>query len=173
LVSVGPEPVRPHRRASSEEIPALLLDDCAEADVLGQGGAVGVDADMKHALLDAHRHQRLDRERRPSVAKSPRSPMAIPGGALTARVRLAGVNAREIDGTCNNRTPCRTASADDAAAALDRLALGQVLSCIANGRSYNRIAAFCRRSYGVDLSCAMLESNTVARWDRHWRGHRC
>ena len=26
---------------------------------------------------------------------------------------------------------------------------------------------------GADLSCAMLDSGTAARWDRYWRGRRC
>lgn len=44
---------------------------------------------------------------------------------------------------------------------------------VRNGTTYNRIAAFCRTAAGVDLSCAMLDSGTVARLDRHWNGHRC
>lgn len=89
------------------------------------------------------------------------------------RVRIAGINAREHDGSCNIGAPCPAASAREAASALSALASGQELKCKANGRSYNRIAAFCRTFRGVDLSCAMLDSGTVARWDRHWKGHRC
>lgn len=89
------------------------------------------------------------------------------------RVRLAGVNAREVDGSCGVGHPCPVASAEDATTALAGLADGQVLTCQANGSTHGRIAAFCRRSDGLDLSCAMLETGTVARWDRHWRGHRC
>ena len=89
------------------------------------------------------------------------------------RVRLSGVNARERDGTCNEGHPCPSAPPEAATAALTRLAAGQVLSCRGVGSTFSRIAAFCRRSDGVDLSCAMLETRTVARWDRHWRGHRC
>lgn len=90
-----------------------------------------------------------------------------------ARVRIAGINAREHDGTCNVGAPCPAASSAEATAALSGLASGQVLSCEANGTTFNRIAAFCRNSAGVDLSCAMIHSGTLARWDRHWRGHRC
>ena len=89
------------------------------------------------------------------------------------RVRIAGINAREKDGTCNVGAPCPAASAEQATAVLEALAAGRVIQCQANGTTYNRIAAFCRTADGVDVSCAMLNSGTVARWDRHWNGHSC
>ena len=89
------------------------------------------------------------------------------------RVRLSGVAARETDGTCNPGHPCPAASAEAATAELDRLASGQVLQCQAVGETYGRVAAFCRNEVGTDLSCAMIESGTALRWDRHWQGHRC
>lgn len=89
------------------------------------------------------------------------------------RVRLSGISARERDGSCGVGHPCPAATAEASTAALDRLAAGQVLTCQANGETYGRIAAFCSTAGGVDLSCAMLASGTVERWDRHWRGHRC
>ena len=89
------------------------------------------------------------------------------------RVRIAGINAREHDGNCNVGAPCPSASPGEATAALSALASGQMLACEANGTTYNRIAAFCRTAAGVDVSCAMLNGGTVARWDRHWHGHRC
>lgn len=89
------------------------------------------------------------------------------------RIRLAGVDARELGDFCARGHPCSPAHADDSTAELRRLADGQALSCEANGTSYNRIAAFCSRSDGTDLSCAMLQAGMVARWDRYWGGHRC
>lgn len=89
------------------------------------------------------------------------------------RVRLAGVNARETDGTCPGSAPCPAASEAEARAVLVPLIAGQVLQCQANGSTYGRRAAFCERSDGVDVSCAMLDSGTVALWPTHWRGHRC
>jgi endonuclease YncB( thermonuclease family) len=89
------------------------------------------------------------------------------------RVRVAGIDARELDGSCAPGHPCASAPPEQATAALDRLIDGQTLTCEPNGRTYNRVAAFCRRADGVDVSCAMLASGTVARWDRYWRGHRC
>lgn len=126
----------------------------------------------------------------PKIVYAPGAePAAVPGGFTCTvasitdgdtlrctdgkRVRIAGINAREHDGTCNIGAPCPAASPHEATSALSALASGQVLRCKPNGRTYNRIAAFCRTSGGVDLSCAMLHSGTVARWDRHWRGHRC
>lgn len=88
------------------------------------------------------------------------------------RVRLSGIDARERDGTCAVGHPCASASAQSATAELHRLASGQVLSCQPEGSTYGRVAAFCRAG-PVDLSCAMLDSGTVAKWERFWRGHRC
>jgi endonuclease YncB( thermonuclease family) len=89
------------------------------------------------------------------------------------RVRLAGINAREVDGTCGPR-PCPAASADAATAELNRLAYGQELTCQANGSSYGRTAAFCRVDRtGEDLSCAMVASGTAAIWPRYWQDHAC
>lgn len=89
------------------------------------------------------------------------------------RVRIAGINAREKDGSCKNGAPCPLASDYEATAALSAIASGETLECQANGTTYNRVAAFCRTAAGVDVSCAMLDGGTVARWDRHWNGHSC
>ena len=89
------------------------------------------------------------------------------------RVRLAGVDARELGDFCARGHPCASAHADDATAALSSMALGQRLAWQANGNTYGRIAAFCRRLDGTDLSCAMLQGGFVARWNRYWGGHRC
>ena len=89
------------------------------------------------------------------------------------RVRLSGVAAREREGDCARGHPCPAASAQAAEDALRRLAAGETLRCREAGRTYGRIAAFCRRDDGVDLSCAMVESGTAARWERYWGNHRC
>jgi endonuclease YncB( thermonuclease family) len=90
------------------------------------------------------------------------------------RVRLAGIDARETDGSCAPGHPCAEAPPEAATAALEHLALGWDLICQDEGRTYNRRAGFCRRSAdGLDISCAMLASGTVAKWARYWRGHRC
>jgi endonuclease YncB( thermonuclease family) len=90
-----------------------------------------------------------------------------------ARIRLSGVAARETDGTCSQGHPCPDASAEAATAELRSLASGRTLTCRNVGTTYNRIAAFCQREDGVDLSCAMVSSGTVLRWDRHWGSHMC
>jgi endonuclease YncB( thermonuclease family) len=89
------------------------------------------------------------------------------------RVRLSGIAARERDGTCAPGHPCATASAESATAALERLADGQTLRCQAVGSTFGRTAAFCRNEAGQDLSCAMIASGTVVKWDRYWGNHRC
>jgi endonuclease YncB( thermonuclease family) len=104
------------------------------------------------------------------------------------RVRLSGIAAREMDGTCSPGHPCPDASAQ---AARDRLAellggatgvaakghvevAGPALACrSAGGAGGTRTVAWCVSPSAGDLSCAMLASGTVARWDRYWQGHRC
>ncbi|WP_129793919.1 thermonuclease family protein [Sphingosinicella sp. CPCC 101087] len=104
------------------------------------------------------------------------------------RIRLAGIAAREMDGSCRDGHPCPRAPAQ---AARDHLAslLGQPvgrsreghvlvrgapLTCRSDGNGRgSRTAAWCATAEGVDLSCAMVDSGMAARWDRYWRGHRC
>ena len=89
------------------------------------------------------------------------------------RVRLSGIDARERDGSCGVGRSCVDAGPQEATAELRRLAEGQRLSCRAVGTSYGRTAAFCVNEAGEDLSCAMVASGTVARWERYMKGHRC
>jgi len=82
------------------------------------------------------------------------------------RVRLSAIAARESDGSCRPGHPCPSATAAAAKAALERLALGQTLSCEANGSSYDRVTAWCRNAAGTQLNCAMVEGGYAARWKR-------
>ena len=109
-------------------------------------------------------------------------------------IRLSGINAREIgwngttnyDAGCRRNAPCPRV---DAVTARDHLARligipgsvdrngnlhvsGQPLSCVVNGKSYNRVTAWCY-SGRVDLSCALVRSGDAAVWKRYWKGHRC
>jgi len=98
------------------------------------------------------------------------------------RIRLAGIAAREMDGTCNSNQPCPTASAEAARDALVGLVgvptgrtpqghvkvSGRPLRCVSNGSGVGtRTAASCRTRSGADLSCAMLRTGTVLRWARY------
>lgn len=89
------------------------------------------------------------------------------------RIRLSGISARERDGSCSTGHPCPAASSAASTAALERLAAGDVLRCQAQGSTYGRVAAFCRNSAGVDLSCAMVATGAAAKWERYWGDHRC
>ena len=104
------------------------------------------------------------------------------------RIRLAGIVAREMDGTCRPGQPCPTATAE---AARDRLVelvgrptgrsaeghvlvRGEPMECTSVGSAGgSRTAAWCVQPDGQDLSCAMVDSGTVLRWDRYWGRHRC
>jgi hypothetical protein len=51
---------------------------------------------------------------------------------------------------------------------------GPTMNCLSEGSAGgSRTAAWCTLPSGQDLSCAMVATGTVLRWDRYWRGHRC
>ena len=108
------------------------------------------------------------------------------------RIRLAGIAAREMDGTCRDGHPCPDASAEEARATLVRMVSGRIrtpadyparghvdvtgppLSCTSTGPAGGkRVGAWCISPTAGDLSCAMLASGTVAKWGRYWKGHGC
>jgi endonuclease YncB( thermonuclease family) len=104
------------------------------------------------------------------------------------RIRLSGIAAREMDGSCSPGHPCPAASAERArdtlAALLGRttgtapeghlLIQGPGLACQALGSAGGtRTAAWCESPTKGDLSCAMVKSGTVAKWARYWGDHMC
>lgn len=103
-------------------------------------------------------------------------------------VRIAGIAAREMDGTCRDNQPCPAASAVQARDALVDLfggprgtystghirVSGAAMTCRSEGSAGGtRTAAWCTLPSGQDLSCTMVATGTVLKWDRYWRGHRC
>jgi len=104
------------------------------------------------------------------------------------RLRIAGIAAREMDGTCRAHHPCPRSSGIQARDALVQilggargtsstghvLVRGPKLTCRSEGPAEgNRTAAWCRLPSGADLSCAMIRTRTVLRWDRYWKGPAC
>ncbi|MCK0127538.1 hypothetical protein MWU39_02575 [Erythrobacter sp. F6033] len=104
------------------------------------------------------------------------------------RIRLSGIAARELDGSCSDGHPCPSASAQEARDALVSLVgaptgLGQhghilvrgpTMTCRSDGSAgRKRIAAWCVSPKGGDLSCAMVAGRWAAKWDRYWKGHSC
>lgn len=103
-------------------------------------------------------------------------------------IRLSGIAAREMDGSCRPGHPCPAA---DPIAARDHLAelvgtpqgklrtghvkvSGPTMRCrSAGGAGGTRTAAFCVSPKSGDLSCAMVRDGYAAKWDRYWQGHRC
>ena len=95
------------------------------------------------------------------------------------KIRIAGIAAREIDGSCKRNHPCPNASGIEARDALVNLLGGPKgrwktghivvsappMRCWQIGRSYGRVVATCRLADGRDLSTAMLRTGTVVRWD--------
>jgi endonuclease YncB( thermonuclease family) len=98
------------------------------------------------------------------------------------KIRLAGIAAREIDGTCRPHHPCPRTSGTksrDALVALLGTSRGQSreghilvaakpLSCVSHGSGKgDRTAALCRTAGGVDLSCAMIRGGYALRWEQY------
>lgn len=104
------------------------------------------------------------------------------------RIRLAGIAAREHDGTCRSNQPCPDADATETRDALVRLVgrptgmspqghvlvHGPTMRCLSegNGRG-SRTAAWCVSPVGGDLSCGMVRGGWALKWDRYWKGHTC
>jgi endonuclease YncB( thermonuclease family) len=104
------------------------------------------------------------------------------------RLRLAGIAARELDGSCSRGHPCPAASgiaARDALVALlgtrtgvgrhgHILINGPALRCRSDGSAGgNRTAAWCVSPHHGDINCAMVQGGWALRWDRYWGRHRC
>lgn len=103
-------------------------------------------------------------------------------------VRLAGIAAKEIDGTCNANQPCPDATAEAARDALASLIgtpqgkspqghvmlIGPKMTCKSDGGAGgNRTAAWCVSPKSGDVNCAMILGGWALPWDKYWRGHRC
>ena len=104
------------------------------------------------------------------------------------KLRLAGIAAREIDGSCRLGQPCPDATGIESRDALVRLlggprgitrnkhivVRGPKLACASEGSARGgRTAAWCTLPDGRDLSCAMIKTGTAVRWSRYDRKNRC
>ncbi len=103
-------------------------------------------------------------------------------------VRLAGIAAREMDGTCRDNQPCPDATAVEARDALvclvgsptgigregHVLVRGPTMHCVSTGPAGgSRTGAWCVSPVSGDVSCAMVAQGYALRWERYWKGHRC
>lgn len=104
------------------------------------------------------------------------------------RIRLAGVAARELDGTCRPSHPCPGPSGVSARNTLvgllggprGKLSTGHIkvsavrLDCVSEGDGKGgRTAAWCVAPRVGDLSCALIGKGVALRWDRYWRDGHC
>lgn len=103
-------------------------------------------------------------------------------------VRLTGIAAREMDGTCRANQPCPDADAVVPCYALvlqigqpigkspagHILVRGPTMRCRSDGgASGNRTAAWCALPVEGDILCAMVNSGWALQWGVYWRRHRC
>lgn len=104
------------------------------------------------------------------------------------KVRIAGVAAREIDGSCRSNQPCPEVSGTDARDRLVRLLGGPrgttadghvivraaTMKCVSDGSAGgSRTAAWCVSRQVGDLSCAVVRAGGSVQWPRFWRRHQC
>lgn len=104
------------------------------------------------------------------------------------KIRIAGVAARELDGSCRPSHPCPTMGAIDARDRLVRLLGGPrgrlpeghiivksaTMTCRSDGSAGgSRTAAWCTSPSIGDLSCATARAGGALRWSRHWGDHGC
>jgi endonuclease YncB( thermonuclease family) len=104
------------------------------------------------------------------------------------RVRLAGIAAREMDGTCRDNQPCPEADPKDARDALVGLigtpvgqspeghiiVQGPTMNCLSVGNGTgSRTAAWCTSPRSGDISCVMVAGGWALRWPVYWLQHRC
>jgi len=104
------------------------------------------------------------------------------------RVRLAGIAAREMDGSCRSNQPCPDASAEAARDTLAqllgtpagttsdshiRLINAPTLRCLSTGSAGGkRTGAWCYGPQG-DISCRLVQARVVKVWPRYWKDHEC
>lgn len=104
------------------------------------------------------------------------------------KIRIAGVAAREMDGTCRSNQPCPVVGAIDARDRLvsllggpkGSLSTGHIvvrsatMTCASEGSAGgSRTAAWCMSPAIGDLSCAVVRAGGAIRWAKFWRDHRC
>ena len=104
------------------------------------------------------------------------------------RIRISGVAAREMDGTCRPNQPCPKVEAVDArdrlvklfGGAKGKLGTGHIvvsapaMTCRSDGSAGgSRTAAWCQSPKFGDLSCAVVRAGGAVQWQRYWRDHRC
>lgn len=104
------------------------------------------------------------------------------------KIRIAGVAAREMGGTCRPNQPCPPVGATDARDRLVRILGGPrgtlpeghvkvrsaTMTCVSEGSAGgSRTAAWCFSPAVGDLSCAVVRAGGAVRWARFWRDHRC
>lgn len=103
-------------------------------------------------------------------------------------IRLSGIAAREMDGSCSPGHPCPAADAEEAKAALvsfvgiplgtgphgHTLVKGPAMQCRSDGGAGgSRTAAWCVSPLGADINCAMVAGGWAAKWERYWKAHIC
>jgi endonuclease YncB( thermonuclease family) len=104
------------------------------------------------------------------------------------KVRIAGVAAREMDGSCRTNQPCPATGAIDARDRLVQLLGGKrgaqpdghiivrsaTMTCRSDGSAGgSRTAAWCTSQAFGDLSCSVVRAGGAIVWPRYWREHSC
>lgn len=104
------------------------------------------------------------------------------------KIRIAGIAAREINGSCRISQPCPAVSGIEARDRLVRLFGGSrgnmpnghikvrspSMTCRSDGSANGgRTVAWCTSPVFGDLSCAVVREGGAVQWPRYWRQHWC
>lgn len=104
-------------------------------------------------------------------------PVAVDGDNLRCggvNMRIVGINAREMDGSCRDNAPCVATEGRAAREVLARLIRQQVRYRQLYIDAFRRPVIEAQLADGRDLSCALLAAGSVARWEAYWpEGKRC
>ena len=99
------------------------------------------------------------------------SPVAQDGDNVRCNgrnMRVEGINARELDGTCRGRAPCPAMSGPDAKAVMTGLIADGATYRIQYLDRYDRPVVEVRLADGRDLACALIAEGAAARWEDYW-----
>lgn len=89
-------------------------------------------------------------------------------------LRIEGVNARELDGTCRRRSPCPSMSGREARLVLADLVTDGFGYTVSYEDRYGRPVVNATLADGRDLACALIAAGAAVRWDRYWpKGKSC
>jgi endonuclease YncB( thermonuclease family) len=90
------------------------------------------------------------------------------------KLRIEGVNARELSNDCRGRAPCPAMAGHEARRILGDLVADGFSYRVSYEDRYGRAVAEIRLADGRDLACTLIAEGAALRWPKYWpEGKRC